>query len=767
MNKNPIRENDIYKSDEYQKIDEYQHFPAEQYHSKELIPNKMEDYKSEEFKKVSFTNEENKKNKKKEDKAFDKIKNFATNTSSTVATTVTVSAVAVVGAITIGFVPLFNPKPIQIEGSPLKESIRSEISTKLDNELGVRYYLDNLYLYFIDEAVQENYNANATLIDADNKTYVGEVDFINKQIRFHDFFIDINSTSYKVSVEIFDQNKNSISNYTSNPFDISYNYELRNDGVFEHAVDFNKDNTSNIYFYRLNNNIVTNDDEVKYKEVVQIIDENGSVIEEHDINDINNIDNQYFWIENIPYNNYTFANKTYILNNSSMYLLSSNYIYDISYDVISDRYFDVSQKGDGLYFKTLFRMYNTITGTLTYLNSNQSEQIVLDNFSSSFHHQFYFITPIENKAIYEATISTNLYDSPSFDYYSNKFGLTDDREFHNYNVSKEITFVDGELSVDLVEFSLEEYPSLRFEGNIEDNVIQVDVIDSSGNIVATESVYSVTSPLLISNLVVDELYTFSYYLVDQSGVEIDGTRKTYQSTINNEYFNNVHYENSYPNPSNIPIHINDDYTYNIIIDTGFKNNSDEDLYFEVGLDGDEYFAVKTKEPIVKLYNLDTTYGVTYCAYIDDLDDPIKRYAAKEKISVSGVVFEDIKLYLEDGYYSSSYLSYINIENQHYLTTIREVIGDIHFTIICDDDQEQTYEGIIPSSEFTYGEFFEYGELYSCSFDISEYNFTNRLTFNYFCPITTYDNEVKEMIKDNNFNIGKNYVIEGSSFYIYK
>ena len=47
MNKKEVHENDVYRSSECQRFDEYQSFPAEQFSSAELLLNKMEDFKIE------------------------------------------------------------------------------------------------------------------------------------------------------------------------------------------------------------------------------------------------------------------------------------------------------------------------------------------------------------------------------------------------------------------------------------------------------------------------------------------------------------------------------------------------------------------------------------------------------------------------------------------------------------------------------------------------------------------------------------------------
>ena len=128
-------DNEIYKSVEFQKTDEYQSFPAERFHVKEIKIENKETFKSNEF----SSSNENTSNNNSNKMSFDEQKKLAQMSSSTskaisssmsltatisaTTTSVIVTASSVFFVASLGIIPIKGLTQENVESTPIVEEI--------------------------------------------------------------------------------------------------------------------------------------------------------------------------------------------------------------------------------------------------------------------------------------------------------------------------------------------------------------------------------------------------------------------------------------------------------------------------------------------------------------------------------------------------------------------------------------------------------------------------------------------------------------------
>lgn len=208
------RETEIYSSNEENEYEEYSLFPAEDYKTPELKNEGKEDFKVEEF---SLGDEEKKKEEKEKVTDFEKLKDKIFSHSSMMVTT---TAVAVVSASVLGFVPGIsedkkedNPLGTVITDSLVDNSSFHEISIEGDMEIGSdvsRYY-----------ALIEEYGT-----EEKKEEYYAELNFTDSHFSFYtDAFYGIESYRYTILAFTGSEEENVIYSSSLIPFEFDQSYK--------------------------------------------------------------------------------------------------------------------------------------------------------------------------------------------------------------------------------------------------------------------------------------------------------------------------------------------------------------------------------------------------------------------------------------------------------------------------------------------------------------------------------------------------------------
>ena len=208
------RETEIYSSNEENEYEEYSLFPAEDYKTPELKNEGKEDFKVEEF---SLGDEEKKKEEKEKVTDFEKLKDKIFSHSSMMVTT---TAVAVVSASVLGFVPGIsedkkedNPLGTVITDSLVDNSSFHEISIEGDMEIGSdvsRYY-----------ALIEEYGK-----EEKKEEYYAELNFTDSHFSFYtDAFYGIESYRYTILAFTGSEEENVIYSSSLIPFEFDQSYK--------------------------------------------------------------------------------------------------------------------------------------------------------------------------------------------------------------------------------------------------------------------------------------------------------------------------------------------------------------------------------------------------------------------------------------------------------------------------------------------------------------------------------------------------------------
>ncbi len=211
---NNKRESEIYSSNEENEYEEYSLFPAEDYKTPELKNEGKEDFKVEEF---SLGDEEPKKEEKEKVTNFDKLKDKIIPHSSMIVTT---TAVAVVSASVLGFVPGIsedkkedNPLGTVITDSLVDNSSFHEISIEGDMEIGSdvsRYY-----------ALIEEYGK-----EEKKEEFYAELNFTESHFSFYtDAFYGIESYRYTILALTGSEEENVVYSSSLIPFEFDQSYQ--------------------------------------------------------------------------------------------------------------------------------------------------------------------------------------------------------------------------------------------------------------------------------------------------------------------------------------------------------------------------------------------------------------------------------------------------------------------------------------------------------------------------------------------------------------
>lgn len=748
MKKNQIRENEIYRPKEFEKHDEFMPFPAEQYPTKEASNVRMENYESEEINKVCFTSDSSEK-KKEEQKTLDDIK-INTVAKSTSVAKITTSVMTAVGAGALGVVVIFNPvQPIVPPGESSSETSSETSSSSSEEEPQIppfgsfnlhenstseiqlsdgceTYHLKNLFIYY-DGEVNEGFETRATLTSEQSGDQVLSQAFINADkgyLRFSDVEISTDITSLDVNVGIYyvEDSDEQLVFESSNTFMLKTDFETLSEGVFEYLITFNQDDTTNAYFYNKHDEVL----DENYIETVQILDKNGDILDEYDLNDIEISQDNMYLIPNIPYSDYTLANKVYYVENSSKCLVKIDEIKNVSINELDETYFNIVPRVDGFTMNTKFLISEDVPYQVTDLDSGDVYTDYLIS-ESSYHGVDFYVDYADMNLHLQMELNISPYESLTF---LRIFQGTIVGEFtRTYLIDETVSTLVEEPKLELYRFEIYEddpynYQQLLmyFKGHLPlFSSIQVDAIDTTGQIVETITSGDFSYGISFSNLVREEIYTFEYYLVDDNNVEIPNTRGSYVSDTTTTYTGlNVSFSKT--NPGDIPITINDDYSYNAYFITNFQNNTEYDVYLQIKLDD---IFIHTKEAVQPVYNLTDGHGVNYAAFIADENDPIKHYAIGASTNPSGVIGEDVERYYGQGSKSSYSLRIAPTESQgiYQLYFSEKILSDSFYCYVNSDNAEtEPLEILISSEDISFGTIDGFENVYYFEIDLSNFTF---------------------------------------------
>lgn len=718
-NQDKKRENDVYRCDEFQSFEEYQHFPSEHFSSVENVTIEMENYKSEEIKKVSFVEEPKSLDKNKN--KLGNLNNKILSSTTTAASTVCVSAVAIVGAITLGIAPIGNNKPISFG---VFEYQNTFIDLNKDND---SYKIDRLYLSYTAD-LNDEYFAFAKIQNIDGVTI--QSNLTKNGFTFSDLKIDNSLSSLKVEIEI--SNGREVIHQEEKIIPISTTSHYHQSKNYTHGITFNDNNTTN--FYTNNNFILLKEKYSSYNllHLVEVFDKEEQLIDSYNAEEINN--GKYIQIEDIPYDLYSVENKLYYKENEVFYLLSKEEINDISSSTLSNKYLNFKVIHQNLVGDINFINFETFTYKVTDNNSYIEEFAYDREFFSGIINDYY-IQNLQTQTNFniDATITCNPYTSLLWNDFLNNNPEIKGNTINTYSFNQSIQAMEKQTSLTLSRFEVaQENPytywntALYFEGYVPYNhKVQVDAIDQNGNIVETSSTTwnYLDEAIAFSSLDNSQTYTFEYYVINTNTNDvIEETRNSYATSITNNYdgegvsFSVPYYRDYY-------LTYNNDYTYNFYCDLDIQNPNSLDLYVKfqvVDLINHTNEFIKARGGYAEIIGLRDYCSLKVGTYIQDPNDDKKHYLINSETIHSGTTGDEIYSIYLNGNNTIEALGYEEITEKpgFYNLYIPQyfVEDDIELNITL--DESNTFNININRNELS-----EVESGFLCELDLSQYDFT--------------------------------------------
>lgn len=651
--------NEFYKSNEYNKTSEYQHFPAEMYlNNNEINFSGLE--KSNTGQEIT-TNQETKLNKKTKDdsknifnKIFDGIKSIATTAvvavASVVATTTFVTTKPDIDLLHLSNGS--NYVEYSISAKEIEEDIDYFIVISTTNESDIEFEItsDGIYENSV-EGLKPEWEYKISVIGKDE--FLGKVTYFEQKFQ----------TTSDDNIEP-DLPNHFDGNYLKPNIDdaiITWDSQNQNYNI---SLDITCEEMNESYFYKLvaydeKNNILSSYKDTKSANSILKIDKNAtncSIFFE--IYATNGIDTKL--IENIEIGEIDLSTPTLDITNVTV---SGANILEINYDFDAKNY---SEKNiDNLLFSISYSDNNREVIELTYDELILGKKII--NISGN---------------ISSITINS------SFNFNNNQFS----REV----VGEEKVF---ELKNDFeINYSIDTYNQYII-------LKPVGLFGDATHIAVTTSENTESEPydlfydILIPYKNSGEI-TLTYYLSNESG-EILSSEQTI--TVNTT-FERMNYNFNYKNPSDVGITYNSNGSINLYIDTNFTCE-DADVYYQIKLTNYEsnttlYYSFK--EELAIITNLpNTNYGITYdvCKDINDIQYIFMNVTPSGTINetyydytIRGMIFEK-ECQLTLAYYNTIFdLSSVKVVGSN---NEEIVLTEADFT---NNEENYNYETILTFSE---------------------------------------------------------------------
>ena len=609
-----MKNKEFYKSNEYNKTKEYQHFPAEMYLSKNDI-NFTGIEKPNTGQEITTINSSPKHNKTNDgsknllSKIFDGLKSIATTAIVGVASIVATTSIAT----TKPDIDLLNLNQgsnyveYSISAKDIKEDTDYLVVISTSNEKDIEFEItsDGIYENKV-EGLKSEWEYKISVIGKDD--FLGDITYFEKKFQTtkNDNHLNSEQTPEPELPNYFD------GNYVKpNIDDAIITWDSQNQ-KYNISLNITCDEMNENYFYKLvaydeNNNILSTYKDTKNANSTLIIDKNTTIfnvffeiyatneretklIESAEVGKIDlstptlDIENVTISGANILEINYKFDDKNYNAENID------NLLFNISYGDNNNEIIEI-QYDELIIGKKIL---------------NVSENITSININSSF-------------------IFTN-----------NKFS----REI----ISEEKTF---ELNNDFeIQYSIDiynKYIILKPIGLFGD-VTSVCVSTSENE---TKESYDLFYDIYIPYENSGEI-TLSYYLSNERGEELSSE----QTIIVDTTFEGINYNFNYKNPGDVGITYNSNGSINLYIDTNFMCE-DEDVYYQIKLinyDLNLTLYYTFKEEIAIITNLpNTNYGITYevCKDINDIQYSFMNVTPSGTINetnydytISGIILEN-------------------------------------------------------------------------------------------------------------------------------
>lgn len=676
-------ENEQFRVDEFSKVDEYQHFKAEDFKSLELLSVKNEEYRVEEIQKQSFVNDETKStthSNKKNNKVFDKLKNKILSSSSSTSASVSTAlgstgALLTAGVIGAGVVlspvldlPILNPI-VEDYGSI---EIKGYVIDVIESSTGLSYKVTIDF----DEQINEEYKCFVVNNKTDEiktlDTSLDEISFENLIDQENEFELLIKDSKDKtVYSELINVSTSGSISYTNNH-------------AYEWLITYNQDDTYNAYYYPkydyANNNIEID---------AYLIDAFGNKI-----NSNNKVLENVYYFEDISEDDFSLVTSGYLIENSNKYMIHNK---TIKYESINTFDYQVTASEQLVNISIDENLSEDINVTLTYLDDNNVETYSYSKESWTGSVDIALTKKTEKvKVDIETYSSYDLNTNIDFVKYKGSINKTN-------VISEELfTNVSSSINLESIEILNESFENdfgiptiLKFDGYmIKDAYYKVNVYDSSNQLISeTNNLTLLNVPVILYDLPTDQTLKFEYLVYDLQGNQLFANNHLTSLEIPLEYLDiesDVVYD--YENPGSITRSFNDDGTINYYLYTGFENNSTYDVKARVSLYGDgnilNGFTQYSNEKVITFENLpnDQKYGVSY--HLTVLDG-IKHYVIDSGIIPSGLINDDR---MDDG----RYLTYIDVvETQtfkQYEVDLRTSINsDLNVEVIFDANEKAEFK----------------------------------------------------------------------------
>ncbi|MCI5745482.1 MAG: hypothetical protein MR270_04290 [Erysipelotrichaceae bacterium] len=679
-------DNEIYKSVEFQKTDEYQSFPAERFHVKEIKSDNIETFKSNEFSSSNANTSNNNSNKM----SFDEQKKLAQMSSSTskaisssmsltatisaTTTSVIVTASSVFFVASLGIIPIKGLTQEHVESTPIVEEITPDEGLIDFKNYKVNYYFNDTYddviydiTFYFEGDISDDYSYKIIDNSSNQETYINNnmASFENLENGDREFTFTIyNNDNIVQEKTILVEN-----NYVENAqVDLAY------------KVTYNQDNSSNLYTY------TTPLYEGEYITYINIFDENGNLL--NDYNTIN--DGALSSVLNIKESNYFAYFDTYYIKDNNYYsygssekiVIDSNFFFfdcQVNDNVLS-LYFDNDLSGDinvkvthdDLSIEEFIvpsdeLIDNSYSLTLNKISFNPTIEIVAQ---ASFHNydENNLITDTIGSIYKEFSEQKNVLSVVSSNINLSRFEI--------FNTSYNLNYDDTSHAPIF----------MYFDGYLnEGDTYSIVVNNLNGEEVTSKNNLSLSNdPVIFYDLLADVEYTFNIYLNTNEGSKlIYETNKTL-SII--EYNNLPYYYCLNPNPYDALITYNDDNTSNIYLYMDVQP-TDYDMYYKVYLvdasivDGTAFYECVSNENVAVFKNIpEGIYCFKYAVLINDNDTC---YSVYDVGYPSGSIHVGLD---ENGNYPGSdyYINYDQSSKQLEINIFAILYDDVNITLISED-----------------------------------------------------------------------------------
>lgn len=665
-----IREGEEYKIKEFQDVEEFQYFDAEDFKSLEHIRMNMEELESEEIKAVSFCDDKNKEipvSRKKDDAIIKKVirsTSSAASTTGTVATSLgTAGVLLVAGVAGAGMVmtEVLNPTPII-------EVLNYTVDYDYNDKSEITIQLGDL---------KEKYSYFAKRLGTNEKI---EIDYKFKQFEFSDLELG----SYDIEIVALDELEKEVKSEVVK-IDTNYVVPMLEDVDFEHLVSFNHD-TSNLY---MASDIPKKLSNYNVETKLEVYDENDL------LNIYTSASNGVIKAENINNNKYQAQTKAYVKKDNNYYMVSKSEMIEIDTNDFGYLY---NLTNDKLTLSFLEKTKTDINVEITYLDDLSKEEFtitqneteedivvqlkrVVDKINLKMSGIVNY--PYKNNLIktYKGSLTKQINTNKDIAVYKTSYMKLNRMEFldstFDYEASNNVNYIyiDGFLD--------------------EDSYINLIVKDENNQEVSRkENVKDLSKPIAIYDLENGINYTFNIELYkNETLVNEENYISSIDKPIELENLDVTFYG---LNPGDVTLTYNDDGTYNAYFNTGFANKSEiEDIFYCINLTS---YDLDTGETVIN-YSLQSNHPTGVIENIDPSISYSLNYYTLGKIgqnyyslSSKTVPSGTLDYPLEDGMIKNGYISIYEQEpgTKLYDISIPGEVGSDVDVVISLDGQEPIY-----------------------------------------------------------------------------